>query len=68
MPFYMTSVWFGEDQRTNTLKTDFQMQIGLHLEKILTTPHPLMNTSWGHYAFNYEINKHALWITITKLG
>ena len=43
-------------------------EIELHLQIVITTLHSMVNTIERVYVSSLEINKHALMITITKLG
>ena len=65
----LIGVWFGEDQRTNTIKPHVCLQeIGLCLGILLTNLHSIMNTIGRTYVFSEEIDKHAFSITVSKSG
>ena len=57
-----------EDQTPNITNIQSLKEIGLHLQMSTTTRHSTMNTTGTTYAPSWEINKHALMITITKSG
>ena len=64
---YLIGVWFGEDQKTNTIKDMYLNKLGMYLPYFsnfctLNNEHnPKTND-----AFSQRVNIHALPLTITK--
>ena len=57
-----------EDQTPNITNIQSLKEIGPHLQMSTTTRHSTMNTTGTTCTPSWEINKHALMITITKSG
>ena len=57
-------LWRGS--KRNHRKDACLKVIGLHFQVIITTLHSTMNTTKKTYIPNWEIDKHALLITVTK--
>ena len=63
-----TCIWLVYDSVKITKQTSWGhmlKDVGLHPQFLLVALHSIMNALGKTYVFSQEINKHALWITIT---
>jgi len=65
---YSVVLSFIEDQKNKHHKDASLNEIEQHLQKLITTLHSIMNTTWKTNIFTKKMIKHALPITITKSG
>jgi len=49
-------MWFGEDQRTNNIKSTFLKEVAFHLQVLLTPTHSIVNTIGPMYLIKESTN------------